>query len=392
TIISLTVSLIAVLIPLLFMGDVVGRLFREFAMTLAVTIMISAVVSLTLTAALSARRLRQEPHEPPAGIGRHWQVGFDRVVARYDRALTWVLDHLRLTLGVAFLTLVLTAALYLVIPKGLFPTQDTGLLQAEIRTRQSVSFKRMGELQQEVAAAILKDPGVASLSSFVGVDGVNSTAINSGRMLINLKPFGHRDGQAAIMERLWRRVGAIAGVSLYLQPVQDLTIDTASGPTQYQLALQGADPDQISEWTGRLVAKLGQDPHLRNVVSDTLNHGLATLISINRDTASRLAVTAATVDEALYSAFGQRIISTIFTQTTQYRVILEQKPGVITSPDRLDLVSIATGSGKPTPLTALASVRTEAVPLTITRVNQFPAASIGFDIAPGVSLGEAVQD
>jgi multidrug efflux pump len=391
TIISLTVSLIAVLIPLLFMGDVVGRLFREFAVTLAVTIIISAIVSLTLTAALSARWLKREPHVPPSGIGHYWQLGFDRLVARYDRALSWVLDHQRLTLAVALLTLMLTAGLYLLIPKGLFPTQDTGLLQAQIRTRQSVSFKSMGELQQQMAAAILKDPGVASLSSFIGVDGVNATAINSGRMLINLKPFGERDAQSVIMERLWRRASAIPGVSLYLQPVQDLTIDTASGPTQYQFALEGADPDQISTWTGRLVAQLEQNPHLRNVVSDTLNHGLATLISINRDTASRLGVTAATVDEALYSAFGQRIISTIFTQTTQYRVILEQKPGVITSPDRLDLVNIATSSGKPTPLTALANVQTEAVPLTITRVGQFPAASIGFDIAPGVSLGEAVQ-
>jgi multidrug efflux pump len=392
TIISLTVSLIAVLIPLLFMGDVVGRLFREFAVTLAMTIIISAVVSLTLTAALSARWLRQEPHVPPRGLGHYWQLGFDRLVARYDRALTWVLDHQQLTLVVAFLTLVLTAVLYLAVPKGLFPTQDTGLLQAEVRTRQSVSFQKMGQLQQQAAAAILQDPGVASLSSFIGVDGVNSTALNSGRMLINLKPFGKRDAQAAIMERLWRRVNAIPGVSLYLQPVQDLTIDTASGPTQYQFALEGADPDQVNLWTGRLVAKLEQSPHLRNIVSDTLNHGLATLVSINRDTASRLAITAATVDEALYSAFGQRIISTIFTETTQYRVILEQKPGVITSPDRLDLVNIATGSGKPTPLTALASVSTEAVPLTITRVGQFPAASIGFDIAPGVSLGAAVAD
>jgi multidrug efflux pump len=392
TIISLTVSLIAVLIPLLFMGDVVGRLFREFAVTLAVTIVISAVVSLTLTAALSARWLREEPHVPPSGIGHYWQLGFDRLVAKYDGALGWVLDHQRLTLLVAFLTLALTVALYLVIPKGLFPTQDTGLLQAEVRARQSVSFQRMAVLQQQVAAAILQDPGVESLSSFIGVDGVNSTSINSGRMLVNLKPFGERDGQAEIMERLWRRVGALPGVTLYLQPVQDLTIDAASGPTQYQFALEGADPTQIEDWTTRLVAKLHENPHLRNVVADSLNHGLATVVSINRDTASRLAVTAATVDEALYSAFGQRIISTIFTQTTQYRVILEQKPGVITSPDRLDLVNIATGSGKPTPLTALASVATEAAPLTITRVGQFPAAAVGFDTAPGISLGQAVSE
>ena len=391
TIISLTVSLIAVLIPLLFMGDVVGRLFREFAVTLAVTIVISAVVSLTLTAALTARWLKREPHVPAAGIGRYWQLGFDRVVAAYDRALGWVLERQRLTMWVATGTVALTALLYLYMPKGLFPTQDTGLLQAEVRARQSVSFQRMSELQQQVAQAILKDPDVESLSSFIGVDGVNSTAINSGRMLVNLKPFHQRAGQAQIMERLWQRAAAVPGVSLYLQPVQDLTIDAQSGPTQYQFALQGADPDQIRQWTQRLVDALNQVSVLRNVVSDALNNGLATVVQINRDTAARINVTAATVDEALYSAFGQRIISTIFTDTTQYRVILEQAPGIVTSPDRMDLVDVATGSGKPTPLTAIASVNTQSAPLQITRVAQFPAAVIGFDTAPGVSLGEAVN-
>jgi len=390
TIISLTVSLVAVLIPLLFMGDVVGRLFREFAVTLAITIVISAVVSLTLTASLSARWLRQEPHVPPAGLGHHWQIAFDKVVARYDAALTWVFDHQRATLLVALLTLALTGVLYAFMPKGLFPTQDTGQLLAVVRARQSVSFDRMSQLQQQVARAILTDPDVQSLSSFIGVDGVNSTAINSGRMLINLKPFHQRADQAVISSRLQRRVAEVAGVVLYLQPVQDLTIDAESGPTQYRFALQGADPDQVTSWTERTVAKLQQAPELHNVVSDTLNQGLAVLVDIDRDTAGRLAVTAATVDEALYSAFGQRIISTIFTDTNEYRVILEEKPGVVTTPQNLDLVNIGTNGG-PTPLTALAAIRVQNAPLQISRAGQFPAATIGFDTAPGVSLGRAVS-
>jgi multidrug efflux pump len=391
TIISLTVSLVAVLIPLLFMGDVVGRLFREFAVTLAITIVISAVVSLTLTASLSARWLRREPHIPAAGIGHYWQIGFDKVVAKYDRTLEWVFDHQRATLIVAVLTLVLTALLYLFMPKGLFPTQDTGELMAEIDARQSISFERMKQLQQQVASAILQDPGVESLSSFVGVDGVNSTAINTGRMIINLKPFHDRPGQDVIMARLYQRVENIPGVALYLQPVQDLTIDAQSGPTQYRFALQGADPEQVTRWTKALVAKLEQAPELRNVVSDTFNQGLAVLVDIDRDTAGRLAVTAATVDEALYSAFGQRIISTIFTDTNEYRVILEEKPGIVANPNQLDLVNVATGSGTPTPLTSIASVKVQNSPLQITRAEQFPAANIGFDTAPGVSLGRAVD-
>jgi multidrug efflux pump len=390
TIISLTVSLVAVLIPLLFMGDVVGRLFREFAVTLAITIVISAVVSLTLTASLAARWLKQEPHIPAAGIGHHWQIGFDKLVGRYDRALTWVFAHQRATLLTALATLLLTALLYLFMPKGLFPTQDTGTLMAEIDARQSISFERMKQLQQQVAGAILTDKDVDSLSSFIGVDGVNSTAINTGRMLINLKPFHERAGQQAIMQRLYQIVAAIPGVALYLQPVQDLTIDAQSGPTQYRFALEGSDPDQVTRWTERLVARLQQEPQLRNVVSDTFNQGLAVLVDIDRDTAGRLAVTAATVDEALYSAFGQRIISTIFTNTNEYRVILEQKPGMVTNPEQLDLVNVSTGSGTPTPVTSMAAVKVQNSPLQITRAEQFPAANIGFDTAPGVSLGGAV--
>ena len=391
TIISLTVSLVAVLIPLLFMGDVVGRLFREFAVTLAITIVISAVVSLTLTASLSARWLKREPHVPPSGLGHYWQIGFDKVVARYDTALEWVFDHQGATLIVAFLTLLLTAALYLAMPKGLFPTQDTGELLAEVRARQSISFDRMKEVQVDVARAILKDKDVESLSSFIGVDGVNSTALNSGHMLINLKPFRERPGQDKIIPRLYQLASEVPGATLYLQPVQDLTIDAESGPTQYRFAIGGADPDQINLWTQRLVEKLAQTPELRNVVSDTLNRGLAALVDIDRDTAGRLSVTAASVDEALYSAFGQRIISTIFTDTNEYRVILEEKPGVVTNPNQLDLVNVNTGSGTPTPLTTLAQIKVENAPLQITRAEQFPSSTIGFDIAPGVSLGAAVD-
>ena len=392
TIISLTVSLVAVLIPLLFMGDVVGRLFREFAVTLAVTIVISAVVSLTLTASLSASWLKAEPHVPAKGIGRRWQLAFDRVVAHYDRGLVWVLDNERPVLVVAVATLLLTAALYIFIPKGLFPTQDTGQLQAEVRARESVSFERMAQLQQAVARTILSDPDVESLSSFIGVDGANTTALNRGRMLINLKPHGERDAQAQIMRRLQRAAGNVAGVTLYLQPVQDLTIDAETGPTQFRLALEGADPKVVTDWTGRLVTALQGAPNLRNVSSDATTQGLSAVIDIDRESAARLSITAATVDEALYSAFGQRIVSTIFTETNQYRVILEEKPGVVTSPANLDLVNLQTGSGRPTPLTAIARVSEQSAPLEINRVGQFPAATIGFDTAPGVSLGRAVED
>jgi multidrug efflux pump len=392
TIISLTVSLIAVLIPLLFMGDVVGRLFREFAVTLAITIVISAVVSLTLTASLSALWLKPEPHVPPTGIGHHWQLWFDRLVARYDKMLVWVLDRAGPTLIVAVATLVLTGILYVFMPKGLFPTQDTGQIQAEVRARESVSFDRMAELQQAVSKQILQDTDVESLSAFIGVDGANTTALNRGRMLINLKPHGERGSLADIMQRLQTNANGVPGATLYLQPVQDLTIDAETGPTQYRFALEGSDPDVINEWTHKLVAKLGTVPQLRNVTSDATTQGLAATIDIDRDSAARLSVTAATVDEALYSAFGQRIVSTIFTDTNQYRVILEAKPGLVTTPQDLNLVNVQTGSGKPTPLTAIASVQEKTAPLQVNRVGQFPAATIGFDTAPGVALGRAVDD
>jgi len=399
TIISLTVSLIAVLIPLLFMSDVVGRLFREFAVTLATTIVISAVVSLTLTASLSALWLKRDPHAGAAHAPRtrfaaladSVRNAFASVIDRYDDSLRWVLDHQRPVLVIAVATLALTALLYVVIPKGLFPTQDTGQIQADVRARESVSFEAMGGIQQSIAEKILADPDVESLSSYIGVDGSSSTALSSGRMLINLKPHGERGALEDIMERLRTEASAVPGARLYLQPVQDLTIDAETGPTEYRLALQGADPVEIATWSDRLTAALQNVPEVANVVSDSTAHGLAVTVDVDRDTASRLGVTAASVDEALYSAFGQRVISTIFTDTNQYRVILEEKPGVVTAPQDLDLVNIQTSTGQPTPLTAVASVRERDAPLSINRVGQFPAATIGFDTARGVSLGHAVD-
>ena len=399
TIISLTVSLIAVLIPLLFMSDVVGRLFREFAVTLATTIVISAVVSLTLTASLSALWLKRDPHAGAAHAPRtrfaaladSVRNAFASVIDRYDDSLRWVLDHQRPVLVIAVATLALTALLYVVIPKGLFPTQDTGQIQADVRARESVSFEAMGGIQQSIAEKILADPDVESLSSYIGVDGSSSTALSSGRMLINLKPHGERGALEDIMDRLRTEASAVPGARLYLQPVQDLTIDAETGPTEYRLALQGADPVEIATWSDRLTAALQNVPEVANVVSDSTAHGLAVTVDVDRDTASRLGVTAASVDEALYSAFGQRVISTIFTDTNQYRVILEEKPGVVTAPQDLDLVNIQTSTGQPTPLTAVASVRERDAPLSINRVGQFPAATIGFDTARGVSLGHAVD-
>ncbi|WP_194712164.1 efflux RND transporter permease subunit [Noviherbaspirillum soli] len=390
TIISLTVSLIAVLIPLLFMGDVVGRLFREFAITLAITILISAVVSLTLVPMMSGRWLKghaDAAHPQPAG---RLQRVYDRVMVRYDRSLQWVLARQPLTLLVALATLALTVVLYILIPKGLFPTQDTGQLQARVEAAQSVSYQRMTELQQAAAQAILEDPAVENLSSFVGVDAANNTMLHTGRMLINLKD--QRDGRLAdIMGRLRERIGRVAGVTLYLQPTQDLTIDAESGPTQYRLSLEGARSATVNEWAGKLARRLQEVPQVRNVVSDAGASGLAAVVEIDRDTASRLGITAAAVDEALYSAFGQRIVSTIFTETNQYRVILEAQQQGLATPQTLGGLQLRTSAGKPTPLSAIARISEQPAPLQVTHVAQYPATTLGFDTAPGVSLGRAVD-
>ncbi len=388
TIISLTVSLIAVLIPLLFMRDVVGRLFREFAVTLAITILISAVVSLTLVPMMSARWLKRL--EEGSEAGQRWQHLFGGVMTRYDRALTWVLERQRATLLVALLTLALTAALYVLIPKGLFPTQDTGQLQARIETGQAVSFARMAQLQQSAAKMILEDPDVESLSSLVGVDAANNTMMHTGSMLINLKA-GRSDSQQETMRRLEQRVRQLPGVTLYLQPTQDLTIDAETGPTQYRVSLEGADNATVAKWAEALVARMRQLPQLRNAVTDANATGPAAFIDIDRDTASRLSVTAASIDDALYSAFGQRIVSTIFTETNQYRVILEAARDQSMTPGQLGSLQLRTGSGKTTPLSALATVSERPAPLQITHVAQYPATTIGFDTASGASLGDAVD-
>jgi multidrug efflux pump len=391
TIISLTVSLIAVLIPLLFMGDVVGRLFREFAVTLAITILISAVVSLTLVPMMSARWLKPRDDaadEKKHGIGARLRGYFKGVVVRYDHALTWVIDHETLTLVVAVATLVLTVLLYLFIPKGLFPTQDTGQLQARVETAADVSYARMAELQQAAAAAVLADPAVENVSSFIGVDAANNTMLHTGRMLIDLKP--DRGDQPEVMARLQERAQKVAGVTLYLQPTQDLTIDAETGPTEFRVSLEGADTATVTTWVNKLVAAMRATKELRNATSDAGAQGLAAFIDIDRDTAARLGVTAASIDDALYSAFGQRIVSTIFTETNQYRVILEAQPGLLSTAESLGKLNLRTSSGEPTPLDAIARITERQAPLQITHVAQYPASTIGFDTAPGVSLGAAV--
>jgi multidrug efflux pump len=392
TIISLTVSLIAVLIPLLFMGDVVGRLFREFAVTLAITILISGVVSLTLVPMMGARWLKAEPKAGEAGAngwGARLQKRFDSVIERYGVWLDWVLARQGITLLVALGTLVLTALLYIWIPKGLFPTQDTGQLQARVETGQSVSYARMAEIQQQVARIVMDEPDVHSVSAFIGVDAANNTMLHTGRMLINLKS-GH-DSQQALMDRLRERAREIAGVTLYLQPTQDLTIDAETGPTQYRVSLEAADTATVQEWAGKLAARMQAQSTLRNVTSDADASGAAVYVDLDRDTASRLGITASAVDEALYSSFGQRIVSTIFTETNQYRVILEAQADANATPASLGMVQLRTSGGTPTPLSAVAAINERRAPLQITHVAQYPATTLGFDTAPGVALGNAVD-
>ncbi|WP_196868532.1 efflux RND transporter permease subunit [Polaromonas sp. CG_9.11] len=422
TIISLTVSLIAVLIPLLFMGDVVGRLFREFAITLAITILISAVVSLTLVPMMSARWLKEKAPTlpaargslPPGGaaapavwqsqsrgpgwagtsdptLGERLQRFFDRVIVRYDQSLTWVLRHQGATRVVALATLVLTVVLYVLIPKGLFPTQDTGQLQARVETAQSVSYARMSALQQAAAREILQDPDVDALSSFVGVDAANNTMLHTGRMLINLKK--ERIGsQQDTMDRLRQRASQVAGVSLYLQPTQDLTIDAETGPTQFRVSVEGASNAVVVQWANQLAERMAQSASLRNVVSDAGAQGTAAFINVDRDTASRLGISASVIDDALYNAFGQRIVSTIFTETNQYRVILEALPDARATPASLGSLPLKTSGGTTTPLSSIATITEQPAPLQITHVAQFPATTLGFDTAPGVSLGKAVDE
>ena len=392
TIISLTVSLIAVLIPLLFMGDVVGRLFREFAITLSVTILISAVVSLTLVPMACAKLLKPESQNQENAFQRRSREAFDWIIEMYGHALTWVLDHQPITLVVALATFVLTALLYVMIPKGFFPLQDTGVIQAISEAPQSVSYAAMAERQQQLASIILKDPDVVSLSSFIGVDGTNTT-LNSGRILINLKPYDQRKSNiSTVMRRIQSNIAPLTGITLYMQPVQDLTIEGTVSKTQYQFILQDSDPVQLSEWTPKLVDKLRTLPELGDVASDISDQGLSVFVEIDRDQAARFGITPATVDNALYNSYGQRIVSTIFTNSNQYRVILEADPNLQTSLQSLSDIYLPSSVGStPVPLATLAKFRQETAPLQVSHLGQFPSATVSFNLAPGASLGAAVN-
>jgi len=425
TIVSLTISLIAVLIPLLFMGDVVGRLFREFAITLAVTILISAAVSLTLTPMMCATILRHVPEEKQGRFYHSMGSFFDRMIAVYGRMLTFVLNHQTITLLVALATVGLTVLLYVLIPKGFFPVQDTGIIQGISEAPESVSFAAMSERQQALAKVILQDPDVESLSSFIGVDGTNTT-LNSGTLLINLKPHEQRSLSASqIIQRLQPSLAQVSGISLFLQPVQDITLEDRVSRTQFQYTVEDPNPTELSEWVAKMVARYQQIPELADVTSDLQDEGLQVSLDIDRNTAARMGVTTADIDSTLYSAYGQRIVSTIFTQSNQYRVILEAGPDFQKSPVDLTHLyltgsssgstsssasstggSTSTGTGASTtsstastgtsaepqvPLSAIASVQEQKTPLVVNHLSQFPAATISFNLASGASLGAAVK-
>jgi multidrug efflux pump len=352
TILSLTVSLIAVLIPLLFMGDVVGRLFREFAVTLAVTIVISAVVSLTLTPMMSARILRHNPKEQQGRIYKFTERAFEGMIAFYGRTLKVVLRFQTITLLVALTTLLLTVFLYIIIPKGFFPVQDTGVIQGISQAPQTIGSKAMAEKQQELTKAVLDDPAVESVSSFIGADGTNTT-INSGRMSINLKPIGQRKISASnLIRRLTSRVNQVQGITLFMEPVQNITVDDRVSRTQYQYTLEDPDANELNDWTNRFVDRLKQLPELEDVATDQQLGGLAVSLVIDRVTASRLGIAPTTIDNTLYDAFGQRQISTMYTQVNQYHVVLESEPQFQTDPNNLNHLYIqsnasagATGAG-----------------------------------------------
>jgi multidrug efflux pump len=409
TIVSLTVSLIAVLIPLLFMGDIVGRLFREFAVTLAVTILVSAAVSLSLTPMMSAKLLK---HRKTGEKGRFYDVTenyYNRVVGFYGRTVKVVLRHQTLTLFITVGTLVLTLILYVIVPKGFFPVQDTGVILGISEAPDSISFDSMSQHQQELAKVILKDKDVESLSSFIGVDGTNTTP-NSGRIQINLKPRDQRsDDASAIIRRLQPQLAQVDGITLYMQPVQDLTVEDRVSRTQFQYSIEDADAQELAQWTPKLVDKLRASPALTDVATDQLTGGLKSNITIDRDTASRLGIFPQAIDNTLYDAFGQRLVSTIFTQLNQYHVVLEVLPSFAKSPENLTDIYIRpsstipnsgapsanaatpTTSGAPVPITAFTRVQSTSAPLSVNHQGQFPVVTLSFNLAPGASLGEATN-
>jgi multidrug efflux pump len=444
TIVSLTISLIAVLIPLLFMGDIVGRLFREFAITLSVTILVSAVVSLTLTPMMCAKLLK---HDPDAGKGRFYQFserGFEAVISFYAKTLKWVLQHQTLTLIVAVLTLLLTIFLYVIVPKGFFPVQDTGIIQGISEASESISFDAMAERQQQLSAAILKDPAVESLSSFIGIDGTNTT-LNSGRILINLKPLGDRGINAtAVITRLQHELAKVNGITLYMQPVQDLTVEDRVSRTQYQYTLEDPDSNELNLWTARLIEKLQQIPQIQDVATDQQTNGLSAALVIDRVTASRMGITPTSIDQTLYDGFGQRQVSTLYTQLNQYHIILETLPDFQKSPSKLQDIyvrsalaptalttsptsvnsvitsttasggsgasspspsassssggsgsanpaAVTTPNGAAVPLSTFTHFESRSAPLSVNHQGQFPVVTISFNLAPGASLGEATD-
>jgi multidrug efflux pump len=391
TILSLTISLIAVLIPLLFMGDIVGRLFREFAITLAITILVSAVVSLTLTPMMCAKILKHRPMHQQGWFYRKSEAAFEWVIGRYATTLQWVLRHQPLTLFVTFATLVATVFLYVMVPKGFFPVQDTGVILGVSQGPQTISFAEMAKRQQQLAAVILKDPAVESLSSFIGIDGINTT-VNSGRIQINLKPLEERHISASnIIRRLRPELAEVPGITLFMQPVQDLTVEDRISRTQFQYTLEDTDPKELATWTARLVNKLKTLPGLRDVASDEQNDGLESTLNIDRDTASRLGIGMQQIDDTLYDAFGQRLVSTMYTQLNQYHVVLEVSPDFRRNPNSLDNIYLKSSTGTEVPLSAIAHFEQSATPLTVNHQGQFPVVTISFNLPARESLGDAVK-
>jgi multidrug efflux pump len=391
TIVSLTISLIAVLIPLLFMGDIVGRLFREFAITLSVTILVSAVVSLTLTPMMCSKLLRERSDRKEGRFYRVSERVFQAVINFYGVTLRWVLKFRAITLLIAAGTLVLTIWLYVVVPKGFFPVQDTGVIQGITEASQRISFPAMAQKQQELAQVILKDPAVESLSSFIGVDGTNTT-LNSGRILINLKPLDERKINAtAIMNRLQASLAQVDGITLYMQPVQDLTVEDRVSRTQYQYTLESPNADELNTWTARLVSKLKTLPQLQDVATDQQTSAAETTLVIDRVTASRLGITPLAIDQTLYDAFGQRQISTLFTQSNQYHVILETLPNFQNNPAKLQDIYVRSANGTSVPLSTFSHFESGTASLAVNRQGQFPVVTISFNLAHGASLGEATS-
>ena len=391
TIVSLSVSLIAVLIPLLFMGDIVGRLFREFAVTLSVTILLSAVVSLTLTPMMCATLLRHKPKSQHSRLYVASEAAFDGVIWLYGKTLTVVLRHQTLTQFVSLATILATVFLYTIVPRGFFPVQDTGVILGISDAPQNISFTAMAERQLELNRAILADPAVESLSSFIGIDGTNTT-MNSGRIQINLKSLDKRQISATeVIRRLQPRLASVEGITLFMQPIQDLTIETRISRTQYQYSLEDPDAKELGEWGPRFVSRLQELPQLRDVNSDQLNFGLLAKVVIDRDTASRMGITPQMIDDALYDAFGQRQISIMFTQLNQYRLVLEVKPEFKRDPLNIQEIYIRSPAGGMVPLNSFTRIENSTTPLTVNHQGQFPVVTVSFNLAPGVSLGEAVE-